>query len=102
MFLSCRRVSDVGPDTRLAPSPNVIAERIGEQVVMLDLERDIYLRLNATGSFLWGAIEASDHPSVGELADKLAEAAGIDHDRALTDATAFAVDLMQREAVTAV
>jgi hypothetical protein len=80
----------------------VIAERIGEQVVMLDLERDIYLRLNATGSLLWRAIEASDHPTVGELAEKLVDAKGIAHDRALTDATAFAEDLMQREAVTAV
>jgi hypothetical protein len=95
-------VADVRAQTRLAPSPNVIAERIGEQVVMLDLERDIYLRLNATGSVLWGAIEASDHPTVGELADRLVEATGIERDRALADATAFADDLMRRDAVTAV
>ena len=69
---------------------------------MLDPERDIYLRLNATGSFLWGAIEASDPPTIGELADRLVEAKGIAHDRALTDATAFADDLMKQEAVTAV
>lgn len=72
-------------------SEAVIAERVGEETVVLDLEDDVALRLNGTGSLLWEALARPS--SVGELAGELERRYGIGAERALNDATAFVADL---------
>jgi hypothetical protein len=77
----------LGPNSRLARAEGLIVETLGDEVVMLDPERDRYLRLNRTGGLLWNELEQP--ATVAELADRLAGAAGIAPERAQEDTLAF-------------
>ena len=69
----------------------------GDEVVILDLEGSVYLKLNGTGRVLW---ERLDHPaSEDDLVRVLLDAYDIDKERATTDVAAFVADLRERELI---
>jgi hypothetical protein len=81
----------------IARAKGWVVETLGGEVVMLDPGRDRYLRLNRTGSVLWGALE--EPATVNDLAARLAEAEGIPAERATADTIAFVTDLIEHGAV---
>jgi hypothetical protein len=83
----------LSPQTRIARKDGLIVESLSGQTVMLDPERDRYLRLNETGGMLWEAL--AEPRTLAELGAQLADQAGIDPERAATDATAFVRGLLE-------
>jgi hypothetical protein len=83
-------------DTVLVREPGVLCERVGDDFVLLDPGSDRYVRLNATGGLLFGALEIPQ--TAAQLAHRLRER-GAPEDRALDDALAFASDLVRRGVV---
>jgi hypothetical protein len=81
------------PQTRVARKDGLIVESLSGQTVMLDPEDDRYLRLNETGGILWEAL--AEPRTIAELSAHLADQAGIDPERASTDATAFVRGLLE-------
>jgi hypothetical protein len=75
------------PHTRIARTEGLIVESLSGQTVMLDPERDRYLRLNETGGVLWEAL--AEPRTLADLGAHLAAHTGIDSERAATDAAAF-------------
>lgn len=70
----------------------------GEEIVILDLNGSVYLKLNGSGRFLWEQLnESTDEES---LVTSLVEKYGIDDDRARSDVAAFVADLRQRKLLT--
>jgi Coenzyme PQQ synthesis protein D (PqqD) len=67
----------------------------GEEVVVLDLEGSVYLKLNGSGRVLWERLAASS--TEPELIAALIEEFGIDKDRASADVAAFVADLNRRK-----
>ena len=80
------------PQTRIARREGLIVESLSGQTVILDPERDRYLRLNETGGMLWEAL--AEPRTLDQLASQLAAEAGIDSERAATDAAAFVRGLL--------
>jgi hypothetical protein len=66
----------------------------GDDVVVLDLEGSVYLRLNGSGRVLWERLVESCTES--ELTAALVDQYGIDEARAAADVGGFLVDLRQR------
>lgn len=64
---------------------------VDDEVVVLDLDGSVYLRLNGSGRLLWERLDAEASPD--ELADALVDEYGIDADRAAGDVDAFVSDL---------
>jgi hypothetical protein len=62
--------------------------------VILDLDGDTFLRLNAAGATLWNAL---DEPrSIESLAGELQSAFTVDPQTAMADTTAFVEDMSGR------
>jgi hypothetical protein len=66
----------------------------GDEVVILDLEGSVYLKLNGSGRVLWERLAASSTEQ--ELITALVGEFGIDEDRASSDVAAFVADLERR------
>lgn len=66
----------------------------GEEVVVLDLEGSVYLKLNGSGRLLWEKLTEPCEQS--DLIETLVNAYGIDERRAETDVESFLTDIRQR------
>lgn len=88
---------ELGPETRIERSDGWVLETLGDEVVMLDPERDRYLRLNRTGSLIWNLLERP--ATVAELAGQLSEREGVPPERAQADTLAFVKQLIEHGAV---
>lgn len=66
----------------------------GDEVVVLDLDGSVYLKLNGSGKFLWERLtEPTDKES---LIEALVEKYSIDSSRATSDVETFLDDLRER------
>lgn len=81
------------PNTRIVRKEGLIVESLSGQTVMLDPERDRYLRLNETGGMLWEAL--AEPRTMADLGAHLAAQTGVDAERADADATAFVRGLLE-------
>ena len=75
-------------------SERAIVEDVGGETVILDLDDDTFLRLNAAGAVLWK--ELAEPSPLGALAAALERDFGVDASTAVTDATAFVEDMHGR------
>jgi hypothetical protein len=66
----------------------------GDEVVILDLQGSVYLKLNGSARVLWERL--SESASESELVAELVETYGIDEQRATADVSTFVADLRQR------
>lgn len=70
-------------------------QTVGEELVVLDLEGSVYLKLNGTARFLWERMaEGADEP---QLVQELVGAYDVDHSLATADVAAFLDDLRTRQ-----
>lgn len=67
---------------------------VGDEVVVLDLDGSVYLRLNDSGRALWERL--AEACSETDLVSTLVERYGIDEERAHTDVTGFLDELRRR------
>lgn len=79
-------------------APEAVFERFGKSAVVLEPVQDRYVRLNATGTLLWDALERP--APCGELAAVLARETGVAAQRAQADAAAFLGVLAAKGLVT--
>lgn len=67
---------------------------VGTEVIVLDLEGSVYLKLNGSGRVLWELLADAAGPDA--LAGALVHAYGIDEDRAKADVDEFIGELRRR------
>jgi hypothetical protein len=67
---------------------------VGSDVVVLDLEGSVYLKLNASGRVLWERL--ADAADADSLAAALVAEFGVGQDRAKADVDAFIGELRRR------
>ena len=68
---------------------------VGDDVVVLDLEGSVYLRVNGSGRVLWEAL--AEPRTESELARRLVDQYGITESRAAADVASFLGDLRSRD-----
>ena len=56
--------------SRVRPDPNVLATRVGDEIVLVHLETNRVFELNRTAAFLWDTLAAGMTPA--ELEERLA------------------------------
>jgi hypothetical protein len=66
----------------------------GDEIVVLDLEGSVYLKVNGSGRVLWELL--TEPRTEAELTSALVERFEIDQPRAAADVTGFVGDLRQR------
>jgi hypothetical protein len=76
----------------------VVWHTVGDDIVVLDLNGSVYLKINGSGRVLWERL--TQHTSERELAAALVDCYGIADDRAAADASNFVADLRRRELLT--
>ncbi len=74
---------------------NVVWQELDGELVLMDLDRSVYLATNATGAMLAKLLTEDRSPE--ELAAHLVDQFGIDHDRALSDVDAFVAQLQEKK-----
>lgn len=72
---------------------------LGSDVIVLDLEGSVYLKLNGPGRLLWERLVEPCDRDV--LADALVDEYGIDRNQAVDDVAAFVDDLRGRNLLVA-
>ncbi len=85
--------------TTLRRTERVVQGELPEETVLLDVEAETAVRLNATGAWIWGQLEQPRQ--VSELASGLAARFEIDQERALGDVVAFAREMVRRDLLAA-
>lgn len=85
--------------TTLRRTDRAVRGELPEETVLLDVEAETAVRLNATGAWIWDQLEQPRR--VDELASGLAERFSIDQTRALDDVVAFAREMTRRELLAA-
>ena len=83
---------------RLRISPSARASRVGEDLVLLQLDRGTYYSLNSTGAWLWEQI--GDGATLTQLCASLAEEFGTDAATARNDLTELVDALVAEGLVT--
>jgi hypothetical protein len=66
----------------------------GDDVVVLDLDGSVYLKLNGSGRLLWERLASTS--TEDELVSALVDTYGIDRERAASDVAAFLDDVRRR------
>jgi Coenzyme PQQ synthesis protein D (PqqD) len=66
----------------------------GDDIVVLDLEGSVYLKVNGTGRVLWELL--ADSRTEAELTAALVDSFTIEESRAAADVAAFVADLRRR------
>jgi coenzyme PQQ synthesis protein D (PqqD) len=92
-------VEQIEAATTLRRTERAVHGVLPEETVLLDVEAETALRLNATGAWVWDQLEQPRR--VDDLARGLAERFSIDQTRALDDVIAFAREMIRRELLTA-
>lgn len=74
-------------ETTPAPAAHVVAVEVGDELVLLDEDRQTLHALDAVASLLWRCFDGRS--TVGEIATDVAESFGIERDRAVEDVAAL-------------
>ena len=73
-----KTISTSGSNSTLHPDPNVLAKRVGDEIVLVHLETNRIFELNRTAASLWDALAAGS--TRGELEERLAVEFDIERD----------------------
>lgn len=92
-------VRQIEAATTLRRTDRAVHGELPEETVLLDVEAETAVRLNATGAWIWDQLEQPKR--VDDLARGLAERFSIDQTRALADVVAFAREMTRRELLAA-
>lgn len=74
---------------------NVVWQELDGELVLMDLDRSVYLATNATGTML--AKLLTEDRTRDQLADHLVDQFAIERERALFDVDAFVVQLQEKK-----
>ncbi len=86
---------EIGATTTLRRTDRAVHGELPEETVLLDVEGEVAVRLNATGAWIWEQLARPQR--IDELAGGLALRFSIDQTTALDDVIAFAREMVRRD-----
>ena len=87
------------PSTVVSHSPDVVFQRLDDELVVLHPGTGSYVSLNGTGAELWAMLESPTN--VEALVGHLVATRNVDSNRAAADVRSFLADLLERGLVAA-
>lgn len=85
---------ELNSETLIARNKGVLANKVGDEVVMMDMEKGKYFGVNKTGSYIWQLLEQP--ATIGELCDRLVADFGISKEQCTNELKPF-IEQMQKE-----
>ena len=82
------------PGSKRLRRDGLLWQQVGDQVVVLDADRSVYLAVNETGALIWQALV--DGSPTDQLTQILVDRYGLDPDRVAGDVDRFVADLDDR------
>jgi hypothetical protein len=79
--------------TLLRPAPNVRWRRVGDEVILLNLDSMLYYQLDEVGAFIWERLEAGEPPD--QIADAVVANFEVDAATARRDLDPLLESLME-------
>ncbi len=84
-------------DVTIRPAAQVIAKVVGDELVLLDLERGVYYGLNEAGARIWQLL--AEGGSIAVVAARMAEEFDVAPEEVERDVLALVEELRERELV---
>lgn len=85
--------------TLITRNKGIVANQVGDEVVMMDMEKGKYFGMNKTGSYIWQLLEQP--ATVGELCERLVTDFGIPTEQCTTELNSF-IEQMRKENIIAI
>jgi hypothetical protein len=79
--------------TNLDLSPRVSAERVGRELILLDMQTEQYLAVSPIGARIWELLHAGS--TIGEVIDTLSSEYSVDRERVAGDVDVFCRRLLE-------
>lgn len=90
----------VDDDDRFETRENLVLEEIDDEVVILDLQNNVYFGLNEVGKFVWRGLEADQ--TIAEIIDDLLAEFEVEREVVSADVREFVADALENELVSRV
>ena len=78
---------EISDNTTFQVRDDIVTEEIEDELVILDLDGDVYFSLNEVGRLIWE--EAADGTAFGAIVDAICENYEVERERAAEDARDF-------------
>lgn len=85
---------ELNSETLIARNKDILANLVGDEVVMMDMGKGKYFGVNKTGSYIWQLLEQP--ATIGELCDRLVADFGISKEQCTNELKPF-IEQMQKE-----
>lgn len=90
--------ADSAPFQSVKPNPNVIARRLGDEVVLFHLDSDRFYELNGTAARFWELL--SEQESSAQVYEAMLKEFNVGRDQLAAEADALIASLRQENLVT--
>ncbi len=87
---------ELNSETLVARNRGIVANMVGDEVVMMDMESGKYFGVNKTGSYIWQLLEQPT--TLGELCDRLVADFGISKEQCTIEFKPF-IEQMHKEKI---
>jgi hypothetical protein len=88
-----RSATPISLETTVTQSPNLVTSKIGEEVVMMFLEKSAYYSLDEIGSYIWQSIQTP--VQVSQLCHQLSERFEVKSEQCRADVLPFLNQIYQ-------
>lgn len=95
-LIASQRMADVRRQLTFRPNPDIVAQRVGSEIVLVNLQTNRIYELNRTGGRLWELI--TEGCDLSEIRQRLETEFDVDEGQLSHEVEAF-LSLLQREAL---
>ena len=83
---------------RLKPNPNVLFKRLGDEMVLFNLETDHFYELNGSAARFWELLAAGH--DTAQVSDQMREEFAVDPDQLASEAEALLASLQREDLIS--
>ena len=90
--------SNDSPPFRLKPNPNVLFKRLGDEMVLFNLDTDHFYELNGSAARFWELLAAGN--DTAQVGDQMREEFAVDPDQLASEAEALLASLRREDLIS--
>jgi hypothetical protein len=92
--------AEVRDSDRFETRESLVLEEIDDEVVILDLQKNVYFGLNEVAKLVWRGLERDQ--TIGEIVDELVEQFDVEREVLTCDVHAFVGEALENELISRV
>lgn len=87
----------ITPDSTISRNPDILANEIGSETVMMSIQQGKYFGMNKTGSYIWKQL--AEPITFGELCDKIVGDFNMSKAQCENEVTPFVIDMCKEQII---